>query len=258
MTPFAGNNRSTSLWRTSDRPDHMGLDISTDGALYTEPWMVRETTGGGTVIEASVGYNYGRGNLVRVQYPQHNNCVACYQHLERIDVQVGQQVEQGHRLGLAGETGDSQGVHLHFEVRTAPGEGGQDIDPSPWCGVPNAYGNHPGNNNLDNPAPEPAPAPTDTLAGFSDEQLADRVIAGEFGNGDDRKNALGSRWGAVQAIVDARMSQAPAQRTHTVVSGDNLWNLAQQYGVDWNAMLAANAHFADPNLIYPGDTVYIP
>lgn len=215
MTPFAGTNRVTSPWRQPVRPNHMGIDIVTDGPINTEPWMVRETTGGGIVIEASYGYNFGRGNLVRVQYPQHNNCVACYQHLERIDVKVGDKVEQGHRLGLAGNTGDSTGHHLHFEVRTAPGEGGQDIDPSEWCGVPNVVGNHPGNDNLDNPAPAPTPepAPTDPFAGVSDEALAARVWAGEFGNGDARKAALGNRWAAVQALVDQGVGKpAPAPK----------------------------------------------
>lgn len=178
MTPFAGVNQVTSLYGyrtnpiTKQREFHMGEDMVAHGAVYTEPWMVRETTGNGTVIEASYGYNYGRGNLVRVQYP--DGYVACYQHLHRIDVKVGDRVEQGHRLGLAGQTGDSDGVHLHFEVRTAPGEGGQCVDPSPWSGVPNVIGNHPGNDNLDNPAPAPqpepepqptpTPAPTDKLA----------------------------------------------------------------------------------------------
>ena len=34
------------------------------------------------------------------------------------------------------------------------------------------------------------------------------VLQGKFGNGEDRKNALGSRYDAVQAIVNAKCGQS--------------------------------------------------
>lgn len=39
---------------------------------------------------------------------------------------------------------------------------------------------------------------------------------------------------------------------------DNLWNLAQQYHQDFDQMLAANPHLLDPNLVFKGDSVYLP
>lgn len=51
----------------------------------------------------------------------------------------------------------------------------------------------------------------DTLGEWSDEELADKVLAGEFGNGEDRKNALGARYEAVQSIVNARLSGSGAK-----------------------------------------------
>lgn len=42
----------------------------------------------------------------------------------------------------------------------------------------------------------------DPFPGVSDEELARRVWTGEFGNGNDRKNRLGSRYASVQALVD--------------------------------------------------------
>lgn len=51
--------------------------------------------------------------------------------------------------------------------------------------------------------PENKPNTAD-LSRYTDEQLADMVMRGDFGNGEARKKALGSRYNAVQAIVDAR------------------------------------------------------
>lgn len=49
----------------------------------------------------------------------------------------------------------------------------------------------------------PSGTPTNDLSNYSDEQLAQMVLAGKFGNGQERKNKLGSRYNAVQSIVDA-------------------------------------------------------
>ena len=43
------------------------------------------------------------------------------------------------------------------------------------------------------------------LDDFTNGELADKVIAGEFGAGDERKNALGARYEAVQAIVNKKL-----------------------------------------------------
>lgn len=56
-----------------------------------------------------------------------------------------------------------------------------------------------------NPAIGKVTAPTtevDPFPNISDEELAKRVWAGEFGNGDTRKQKLGSRYASVQALVD--------------------------------------------------------
>ena len=100
----------------------------------------------------------------------------------------------------------------------------------------------------------PAPAPDRK----SDEQLADEVIAGRWGNGDDRRNRLsqaGYDPDAVQAIVNAKMG-ASARQTYTVRSGDTLSGIAARYGTSWQHLAELNG-LADPNLIYPGQVLAV-
>lgn len=52
-----------------------------------------------------------------------------YGHLSRIDVEVGEQVTSGQKIGALGNTGRSTGPHLHLEVRP---DGGSAVDPRPW------------------------------------------------------------------------------------------------------------------------------
>lgn len=49
------------------------------------------------------------------------------------------------------------------------------------------------------------PSAPSNLAGYSDSQLADMVIQGVFGNGDARRAVLGSRYAAVQALVNQKI-----------------------------------------------------
>ena len=45
---------------------------------------------------------------------------------------------------------------------------------------------------------------------------------------------------------------------YTVRKGDTLWGIAKRFGVSLTALIAANPQITNPNLIYPGDRVYIP
>ncbi|MEB1808224.1 MAG: peptidoglycan DD-metalloendopeptidase family protein [Bacillaceae bacterium] len=66
----------------------------------------------GTIVSA--GWQGGYGNTIRIN---HNNGVeTLYAHLASIDVRVGQTVAKGQKIGVMGTTGNSTGIHLHFEV----------------------------------------------------------------------------------------------------------------------------------------------
>ena len=48
------------------------------------------------------------------------------------------------------------------------------------------------------------------------------------------------------------------QGRYTVQSGDTMFFIAQRFGVSLQALIGANPHIADPNLIFPGDVLCVP
>ncbi len=63
----------------------------------------------------------------------------------------------------------------------------------------------------------------------------------------------------VAALVLISMTvTASAATVYTVVRGDTMWKIACRYEVGLSELAAANVHIADPSLIYPGDSIYIP
>ncbi|MBQ8545349.1 MAG: SafA/ExsA family spore coat assembly protein [Clostridia bacterium] len=54
------------------------------------------------------------------------------------------------------------------------------------------------------------------------------------------------------------MSVSAANLTHTVVKGDTMWKIAVKYEVGLSEIKGANTHIKNPDLIYPGDKLYIP
>lgn len=62
----------------------------------------------------AAGYRYDYGNYVIIDHQ--NGFETLYGHLSRLDTEAGAVVEQGDKIGVMGSTGDSTGVHLHFEI----------------------------------------------------------------------------------------------------------------------------------------------
>lgn len=72
-----------------------------------------KTTMAGKVVYAGWN-NEGYGNLVIVENGPYRTY---YAHLSEIPVTVGQTVTRGSVIGLSGNTGNSTGPHLHYEIR---------------------------------------------------------------------------------------------------------------------------------------------
>ncbi|WP_054859902.1 peptidoglycan DD-metalloendopeptidase family protein [Gracilibacillus sp. JCM 18860] len=68
----------------------------------------------GVVTRANYSSSYG--NVVYI-YHTALDLTTVYAHLNSISVSAGQNVSQGQKIGgMGGNTGDSYGSHLHFEV----------------------------------------------------------------------------------------------------------------------------------------------
>jgi murein DD-endopeptidase MepM/ murein hydrolase activator NlpD len=84
---------------------HKGIDIA--GGLNAPIVAVEDG-----VVDKSY-YSQTYGNVIFIKHP--NNFVTVYAHLNNRLVQAGQAIKQGERIGTMGRTGESTGVHLHFE-----------------------------------------------------------------------------------------------------------------------------------------------
>lgn len=102
-------------------------------------------------------------------------------------------------------------------------------------------------------APTPAPAPTKTV-----DELAQEVINGQWGNGQDRINKLtqaGYNYNDVQARVNAILG-ANTTRTYTVKKGDTLSAIAKKYGTTVDSLVKKN-NIKNRNLIYVGQVLKV-
>ena len=88
-------------------PGHNGLDF---GIVVGTPV---QSTMDGKVIHAGWN-NEGYGNLVIVENGAYRTY---YAHLSSIPVSIGDTVNAGATIGLSGNTGNSTGPHLHYEIR---------------------------------------------------------------------------------------------------------------------------------------------
>lgn len=80
-------------------------------------------TRGGKVVHAGRGGTYGEAYgiyvVIQTTYRFRTRQVL-YAHLSRTNLRKGQKVKVGDVIGLSGETGNTNGPHLHYEERVKP------------------------------------------------------------------------------------------------------------------------------------------
>lgn len=91
---------------------HQAVDLAPKSGDVGDPI---QAAGSGTVVYSGWN-NYGYGNVVVIA---HGSTFTLYAHMLRRAVSCGDYVEAGQVIGYLGNTGNSSGPHLHFEIRDA-------------------------------------------------------------------------------------------------------------------------------------------
>ncbi|MFE9043887.1 M23 family metallopeptidase [Streptomyces sp. NPDC012421] len=113
-TLTASYNQGGSMWAHK----HSGQDFAVPVGTPVK------AAGAGTVVKAGPnggGDGPAYGNAIVVKHA--NGTYSQYAHLSKIQVHLGQKVGAGQKIALSGNTGNSSGPHLHFEIRTTPNYG---------------------------------------------------------------------------------------------------------------------------------------
>ena len=117
LFPVPGDNEITQEYSA----EHKAIDIAAssgspvyaaeDGTVsYVQIWDGSYDTTG------MMSY----GHMVEIRHADGNTTL--YAHLSEINVQQGEKVVRGQRIGRVGSTGNATGPHLHFEVITSEGK----------------------------------------------------------------------------------------------------------------------------------------
>ncbi|MFC8899971.1 M23 family metallopeptidase [Streptomyces cinereoruber] len=113
-TLSASYNQGGAMWAHK----HSGQDFAVPVGTPVK------AAGAGTVVKAGPyggGDGPAYGNAIVIKHA--NGKYSQYAHLSKIQVKIGQKVGAGQKIALSGNTGNSSGPHLHFEIRTTPNYG---------------------------------------------------------------------------------------------------------------------------------------
>ena len=81
----------------------------------------------GIVVTSTWGGSDSYGYYIKIKH--YNGLYTLYAHGSSLVAKVGQEVKQGQLIMYSGNTGNSTGPHLHFEVRVAPGGYNNRVNP---------------------------------------------------------------------------------------------------------------------------------
>lgn len=124
-------NKGNVITQHYGNKGHSGVDVV--GTGHTADYIVAHSDGKVIWCQKGQGNNPGSsgnlsyGNCVKIKH--NNGYYTLYAHLQSTDLCVGQIVKRGQVLGYMGNSGNSYGTHLHFEVFN---QNNQRINPEPY------------------------------------------------------------------------------------------------------------------------------
>ena len=152
-------------------------------------------------IEDGVVYSCGidsdGAKYVTIKYPRINKRFIHW-HLDSILVTKGQKVKKYTKIGTTGKTGKATGIHLHLGIIDL--KSNSYIDPEEYA---KTY------------------EEVSETVNKSNEEIAREVIAGKWGNGQDRKNRLtqaGYNYSEVQRIVNSLVSGKSSKKSNEEIA----------------------------------------
>jgi murein DD-endopeptidase MepM/ murein hydrolase activator NlpD len=122
-----------------DNEYHAGVDLdsSTEDCSSVD-CPVKAAVAGEAYTFPNEAENHDMGKVVIIEHPS-LGLYTLYAHLSSISVNNGQSVSAGEQIGVMGQTGFADGVHLHFEVKDRGVLGaGRTNDEGPWGYTPAA------------------------------------------------------------------------------------------------------------------------
>ena len=207
--PGKGRISSGFGYRAMDSKVHKGIDIAMpvgDTVRVVMPGVIE-----------SISYEHkGYGKYVTVKHD--NGMQTRYAHLSNSLVTSGQRVDGNQPIALSGNTGNTTGPHLHFEIRYL----GQAIDPTSVIDFNNTV--------------TPTPA--------------------QWGN--NRKASVKSERGLLSSTSSSSSNQTSTKRTYVVRWGDTIEDIAARFGTTVMKLTQLNnLNTADGTTIQPGQMLIV-
>lgn len=191
--------------------NHTGVDLV--GNNHTLDYIIAHTSGkiilcqDGMVNAKGSSGTASYGNYVKIEHE--NGYATLYAHMKKgLSVKLGDYVNAGDILGYMGDSGNAYGGHLHFEVW----KDGNRINPTEYLNK--------------------ALFAINSLVDKTTEELAKEVINGVYGNGEERKNRLGSKYNEVQALVNEILGTKVTYLSHKSYNGVSIVDALNEIGID--------------------------
>src|SRR5690606_18229862 len=236
---FPTVERVTSKFRTKERPKHHGVDFAQKGVHFIK------AVADGKVTRSDYSKSYGE--VVYIEHNIHGEIWECvYAHMQKNSrrVKVGQVIKQGHEIGIMGNTGDSTGQHLHFELHRGKWnmEKSNAVDPLLYLGQ---------NFNPVLDGDVYVVKKGDTLSGIEKQYKTTVKKLLELNKGIKNKNLI-----HIGQVINLPVIEKT--QNYKIKSGDTLSGIARKYNTNIATIMKLNPSIKNPDIIVTGNKIKIP